>query len=161
KGEFHVANSKYFFNSEKKTPKKYWKNKSLKRFLNSTTTAPSTSDATSIFEEFVYTLESQNITTFDMFDARIPPPEVKESVQRNDIERQNQQPDDTGHNSNRSTSWSAPQSRRRRSLLRDYYVDVVAVIDHQVYSKFLTLANGHNPTALQNIQEHYAFVFSG
>ncbi|KAI8747901.1 ADAM family mig-17 [Biomphalaria glabrata] len=161
KGEFHVANSKYFFNSEKKTPKKSWKNKSLKRFLNSTTTAPTTSDATSIFQEFVYTLESQNITTFDMFDARIPPPEVKESVQRNDIERQNQQPDDTGHNSNRSTSWSAPQSRRRRSLLRDYYVDVVAVIDHQVYSKFLTLANDHNPTALRNIQEHYAFLFSG
>ncbi|XP_055864673.1 uncharacterized protein LOC106063331 isoform X2 [Biomphalaria glabrata] len=154
KGEFHVVNSKYFFNSEKKTPKKSWKNKSLKRFLNSTTTAPTTSDATSIFEEFVYTLESQNITTFDMFDARIPPPEVKKTARRKVF-------NSTGQNYNRSASWSARQSRPRREAVLDIYLDLVAVIDYKLYSKYLALANYNSPTALQGILEHYAFVFSG
>ncbi|KAK6964658.1 hypothetical protein BgiMline_031900, partial [Biomphalaria glabrata] len=54
-----------------------------------------------------------------------------------------------------------PQSRRRRNSVQDYYVDVVAMIDYKRYSKFLAQANYNNFTAMQNILEYYAFVFSG
>uniref|UniRef100_A0A2C9M1I1 Uncharacterized protein n=1 Tax=Biomphalaria glabrata TaxID=6526 RepID=A0A2C9M1I1_BIOGL len=54
-----------------------------------------------------------------------------------------------------------PQSRRRRNAVQDYFVDVVAVIDYKRYSKFLAQANYNNFTAMQNILEYYALVFSG
>ncbi|XP_055860948.1 A disintegrin and metalloproteinase with thrombospondin motifs 7-like isoform X3 [Biomphalaria glabrata] len=53
-----------------------------------------------------------------------------------------------------------PQSRRRRNAVQDYYVDVAAVIDYKRYSMFLAQANYDNFTAMQNILEYYAFVFS-
>uniref|UniRef100_A0A2C9LSU6 Uncharacterized protein n=1 Tax=Biomphalaria glabrata TaxID=6526 RepID=A0A2C9LSU6_BIOGL len=89
-----------------------------------------------------------------MFDARIPPPEVKKTARRKVF-------NSTGKNYNRSASWSARQSRPRREAVLDIYLDLVAVIDYKLYSKYLALANYNSPTALQDILEHYAFVFSG
>nr|KAI8727545.1 A disintegrin and metalloproteinase with thrombospondin motifs 7-like; partial [Biomphalaria glabrata] len=67
----------------------------------------------------------------------------------------------SGRKSNQSKLRSVPQSRRRRNAVQDYYVDVVAVIDYKRYSKFLAQANYNNFTAMQNILEYYALVFSG
>ncbi|KAK6987097.1 A disintegrin and metalloproteinase with thrombospondin motifs 7, partial [Biomphalaria glabrata] len=62
---------------------------------------------------------------------------------------------------NQSTSRSDPPSRRRRNAVRDYYVDVVALIDKIRFQWFLQQAKQHYDNAMQNIQDHYAIMFSG
>ncbi|KAI8752694.1 A disintegrin and metalloproteinase with thrombospondin motifs 7, partial [Biomphalaria glabrata] len=62
---------------------------------------------------------------------------------------------------NQSTSWSDPPSRRHRNAVRDYYVDVVALIDLILFRRFLEQAKKDYHTAMRNIQEYYALVFSG
>ncbi|KAI8737945.1 ADAM family mig-17 [Biomphalaria glabrata] len=103
----------------------------------------------------------------------IPPPEEK-TVRMNAINIRDMHMKSTGRKSNRSKLRSAPQSRRRRNAVQDYYpqsrrrrnavqdyyVDVAAVIDYKRYSMFLAQANYNNFTAMQNILEYYAFVFS-
>ncbi|KAK6987099.1 A disintegrin and metalloproteinase with thrombospondin motifs 7, partial [Biomphalaria glabrata] len=74
-------------------------------------------------------------------------PEVEKTVRWNGI--------------NQSTPWSDPPSRRRRNAVRDYYVDVVALIDRTRYEWFLQQAKKDYHTAMRNIQEYYAMVFSG
>ncbi|KAI8747810.1 A disintegrin and metalloproteinase with thrombospondin motifs 7, partial [Biomphalaria glabrata] len=88
-------------------------------------------------------------------------PEVKKIVSMNFINRRDEKLYSAGQNSNRSTSRSVPNSRQRRSAVQNYYIDVAALLDYKLYSKFLALANNHVATAMQNILEHYAFVFSG
>ncbi|KAK6969764.1 A disintegrin and metalloproteinase with thrombospondin motifs 7, partial [Biomphalaria glabrata] len=211
KGEFLVNTTKCLFDSERKTFKKPWRTMSLKAMPHSTTRPSSTTT----FDQYVYNLEILKTTTFDMFDARIPPPEEK-TVRMNAINIRDMQMNSTGRKSNRSTLRSAPQSRRRRNAVQDYYpqsrrrrnavqdyypqsrrrrnavqdyypqsrrrrnavqdyypqsrrrrntvqdyyVDVAAVIDYKRYSMFLAQANYNNFTAMQNILEYYAFVFS-
>ncbi|KAK6986924.1 A disintegrin and metalloproteinase with thrombospondin motifs 7, partial [Biomphalaria glabrata] len=74
-------------------------------------------------------------------------PEVEKTVQWNVI--------------NQSTSWSDSPSRRRRNAVRDYYVDVVALIDRLRFEWFLEQAKKDYHSAIRNIREHYAMVFSG
>ncbi|CAL1548554.1 unnamed protein product [Lymnaea stagnalis] len=49
--------------------------------------------------------------------------------------------------------------RRRRQSSNDYFVDIVAVVDFKVYSRFLFKA-GTRASAFQMIQEKYAHVFN-
>ncbi|KAI8786456.1 hypothetical protein BgiBS90_011594, partial [Biomphalaria glabrata] len=113
-----------------------------------------------------------------MFVARIPLTNVtvleERTVRMNAINIRDMHMKSTDRKSNRSKLRSAPQSRRRRKAVQgyypqsrrrrkavqDYYVDVAAVIDYKRYSKFLAQANYNNFTAMQDILEYYAFVFS-
>ncbi|KAI8761485.1 ADAM family mig-17 [Biomphalaria glabrata] len=90
----------------------------------------------------------------------IAPPEEK-TVRMNAINIRDMHMKSSGRKYNQSKLRSVPQSRRRRNTVQDYYVDVVAVIDYKRYSKFLAQANYNNFTAMQNILEYYALVFSG
>ncbi|XP_055887584.1 uncharacterized protein LOC106068867 isoform X4 [Biomphalaria glabrata] len=147
KSLFQMDNSEYLFDSDNKTPKKSWRNMSLEMFSSSIRTESTSPRSRTTFDRHVYKLELLKRTTFDLFDTRIPPPEVEMTVRWNVI--------------NQSTSWSDPPSRRRRNAVRDYYVDVVALIDRLRFEWFLEQARNDYNTARRNIREHYAMVFSG
>uniref|UniRef100_A0A2C9LZU3 Peptidase M12B domain-containing protein n=1 Tax=Biomphalaria glabrata TaxID=6526 RepID=A0A2C9LZU3_BIOGL len=144
---FQMDNSEYLFDSDNRTPKKPWRNLSLETFSSSKRNESTTPRSRTTFDRYVYKLELLRSTTFDLFDTQIPPPEVEKTVRWNVI--------------NQSTSWSDPPSRRRRNALRDYYVDVVALIDRLRFEWFLKQAKNDYKTARRNIQEYYAMVFSG
>ncbi|XP_055887586.1 uncharacterized protein LOC106073612 isoform X2 [Biomphalaria glabrata] len=144
---FQMDNSEYLFDSDNRTPKKPWRNLSLETLSSSRRNESTTPRSRTTFDRYVYKLELLRSTTFDLFDTQIQPPEVEKTVRWNVI--------------NQSTSWSDPPSRRRRNALRDYYVDVVALIDRLRFEWFLKQAKNDYNTARRNIQEHYAMVFSG
>ncbi|KAK6966205.1 ADAM family mig-17, partial [Biomphalaria glabrata] len=96
-----------------------------------------------------------------MSHARIAPSEVKKLVRMKVVNSRDKKLNSAGQNSNRSISRSVPQNRPRRRAGRDYYVDVVALADFKMYSRFLAQANNDHLTAMQNILENYAYIFSG
>ncbi|XP_055887541.1 uncharacterized protein LOC106076033 isoform X2 [Biomphalaria glabrata] len=147
KSLFQMDNSEYLFDSDNKTPKKSWRNLSLEAYPSSTRNESTTLRSRTTFIYYVYKLKLLKRTSLDLFDTRIPPPEVEKTVQWNVI--------------NQSTSWSDPLSRRRRNAVRDYYVDVVALIDRLRFEWFLEQAKKDYHSAIRNIREHYAMVFSG
>ncbi|XP_055889789.1 uncharacterized protein LOC106065898 isoform X2 [Biomphalaria glabrata] len=147
KAVFQMDNSEYLFDSDDKTPKKPWRNLSLEMFSSPTRTESTTPRSRTTFDHYVYKLELLRSTTLDLFDTRIPPPEVEKTVRWTVI--------------NQSTSWSDPPSRRRRNTMRDYYVDEVVLIDRLRFEWFLEKAKKDYYTARRNIQEHYAMMFSG
>ncbi|XP_055889858.1 uncharacterized protein LOC106080032 isoform X2 [Biomphalaria glabrata] len=147
KAVFQMDNSEYLFDSDTKTHKKPWRNMSLETFSSPIRTESTTPRSRTTFDHYVYKLELLRRTSFDLFDTQIPPPEVEKTVRWNGI--------------NQSTPWSDPPSRRRRNAVRDYYVDVVALIDRTRYEWFLQQAKKDYHTAMRNIQEYYAMVFSG
>ncbi|XP_055887537.1 uncharacterized protein LOC106078253 isoform X2 [Biomphalaria glabrata] len=145
KAVFQMDNSEYLFDSDNKTPKKPWRNLSLETRFSSIRNESTTPRSRTTFDYNVYKLQLLRRTSFDLFDTRIP--HVEKTVRWNVI--------------NQSTSWSDPPSRRRRNALRDYYVDVVALIDKLRFEWFLEKAKNDYNTARRNIREHYAMVFSG
>ncbi|KAI8792428.1 ADAM family mig-17, partial [Biomphalaria glabrata] len=147
KAVFQMDNSEYLFDSDNKTHKKPWRNMSLETFYSPTRTESTTPRSRTTFDHYVYKLELLRRTSFDLFDTQIPPPEVEKTVRWAVI--------------NQSTSRSDPPSRRRRNAVRDYYVDVVALIDKIRFQWFLQQAKQHYDNAMQNIQDHYAIMFSG
>ncbi|KAK6966204.1 ADAM family mig-17 [Biomphalaria glabrata] len=153
KGEFLMNTSKYVFDSQKKTPKKPWRKPTFETFSDSRKTNPSRS---ATFDPSVYTLELVTTPKFDSFDARVPPPEARKFVKLNSRNRRDKKLNSSGQNSRRPAS----QSRPRREAVQDYYIDVVALADYKLYSRFLTQANNNMTTAMQDILEHLAFTFN-
>ncbi|KAI8747905.1 ADAM family mig-17 [Biomphalaria glabrata] len=163
KGEFLMNTSKYLFDSDRKSRKRPWRKPTFQTFSDSRKTAipPPT---TTIFDQFVYALELVNTTRSEMFDkshALTAPSEVKKLVRMKVVNIRDKKLNSAGQNSNRSISRSVPQNRPRRRAGRDYYVDVVALADFKMYSRFLAHANNDHLTAMQNILENYAYIFSG
>ncbi|KAK0064442.1 ADAM family mig-17, partial [Biomphalaria pfeifferi] len=147
KAVFQMDNSEYLFDSDNKTHKKPWSNLSLETFSSPTRNESTTPRSRTTFDHYVYKLELLRRTSFDLFDTQIPPPEVEKTVRWAVI--------------NQSTPWSDQPSRRRRNAMRDYYVDVVALIDKKRFRWFLQQSKEHYTNAMHNIQEHYAMMFSG
>ncbi|KAH9504359.1 hypothetical protein Btru_063410 [Bulinus truncatus] len=120
-----------------------------------TPTAPSSE------KDDVYFLEKLDAPSFDMFDASEPPPPKKNTRMKNTPRLEKRLPKAFGHLNFTSFNWSEPLDREKRATLTDYYIDVAAIVDYTVYSRFLTEASHSSYTALRNIREHYAFVFTG
>ncbi|KAH9504367.1 hypothetical protein Btru_063431 [Bulinus truncatus] len=171
KGEFHLQGSTYAFSTDDKPQRKSWS--PATSCVNSATTieAPVTADVYTLvrhskptFDRFDGRMPRLTLT-FDTFDGRVPPPEKKMSLRKNipvydQMPRQRVRANRTRLDLDAS-SWQVPLDRHRRDVITDYFVDVIAVIDYKLYLHFLSLAGQQSNQALQNILEHYAFVFNG
>ncbi|XP_059151264.1 A disintegrin and metalloproteinase with thrombospondin motifs 16-like [Physella acuta] len=50
--------------------------------------------------------------------------------------------------------------RRRREASGDYYIDITAMVDYKRWNMFLSHVNGSRQDAINNVLEHYAYIFN-
>ncbi|KAH9499326.1 A disintegrin and metalloproteinase with thrombospondin motifs 7, partial [Bulinus truncatus] len=151
KGEFHMNNSKYYFNSEDK-----YTNKSETNDSPLLHAAPRTNTYGDI-----YYLELQNESYVDISDVKVPPPQNIKPMKYTIPNIANEFSITEDQLNLTAANWSAPLDRHKRDALTDYSIDVAAIVDYEVYRRFLTEADLRYNEALSNIREHYAFVFTG